>query len=360
MFTKGIAMYKENIVIAIHHHIEDSYSGKWIEYCHRNNIKYKLVNCYSNNIVEELKSCDALMWHWSHIDYKAQMFARGLIYALELNGFLVFPNATGSIYFDDKMAQKYLLESIDAPLVKSYLFYDKKSAKEWIDNTSFPKVFKRSSGAGSHSVKLIKNKKEARSYIRRAFGRGFLAIDRYAVLQNRIWHLKRDKTLKSFFNISRGIYRYVFPHHKNLNLPIEKNYLYAQDFIPNCDYDIRIFVIGDRAVSKRRIVRDGDFRASGSGKQLWDINLIPKECVQIAFDVTDKLGMQSVAFDFVINSKGEAEIIEICYAASVRAFPECTGYWSRDLNWTKSKIVVEDFMMEDVLKEIKKRRDEEL
>jgi len=103
---------------------------------------------------------------------------------------------------------------------------------KWIDNTSFPKVFKRSSGAGSHSVKLIKNKKEARSYIRRAFGRGFLAIDRYAVLQNRIWHFKRDKTLKSFFNISRGIYRYVFPHHKNLNLPIlisGKDYYIFQD-----------------------------------------------------------------------------------------------------------------------------------
>ncbi len=71
------------------------------------------------------------------------------------------------------------------------------------------------------------------------------------------------------------------------------------DFIPNCDHDIRVFVIGDRAVTKKRIVRDGDFRASGSGKMSWDIGEEGKECVKIAFDITKRLKAQSLAFDFI-------------------------------------------------------------
>lgn len=350
-------MYKKNIVIAIHHHIENSYSHKWIEYCKKNEIKYKLVDCYSNNIIKDLKSCDALMWHWSHLDYKAQMFARGFIYALEAIEFPVFPNAISSIYFDDKMGQKYILESIDAPLVNSYLFYDKRSAIDWIDKTSFPKIFKLSSGAGAYNVKMIKTKKEAIKYTKRAFGKGFLAMERYSLLEDRIWHFKRDKTLKSFLNISRGLYRYLLPNRESVDLPIEKNYIYAQDFIANCDYDMRIFVIGDRAMSKKRFVRDGDFRASGSGKHHWDIDSIHKQCVKVSFDIADRLKMPSVAFDLIIDESGEAKIIEICYASSIDSFRGCPGYWNRDLEWIKSEIITEDFMMEDMLCSLQQKRE---
>ncbi len=78
--------------------------------------------------MEQLKECDALMWHWQHIDYKAQLFARALILSLDRINFPVrYPNANSSWHFDDKLGQKYLLEAIDAPMVKSYAFYDKES-----------------------------------------------------------------------------------------------------------------------------------------------------------------------------------------------------------------------------------------
>ncbi len=42
------------------------------------------------------------------------------------------------------------------------------------------------------------------------------------------------------------------------------------------------FVIGDRAVTKKRFVRDGDFRASGSGVMSWDIGDDAKSCIEMA------------------------------------------------------------------------------
>jgi len=344
----------KEITIAIHYH-EHSYAPKWVEYCQMHGIGYKLVNCYKSDIMEQLQSCDALMWHWGHSDYKAQLFARPLIGALETRGFPVYPNAQASWYFDDKIAEKYLLESLEAPLVESYVFYDAKSALAWVEETTFPKVFKLRNGAGSHNVRLIQTKVEARRYVHHAFGRGFLPNHRGAVLADKWWHFKRDRTLKSFFNISRGLYRYVIPHPKNRELPRERNYLYAQEFIPNCDHDIRVFVIGDRAVTKKRFVRDGDFRASGSGRMTWDIEQVPPACVQIAFELRERLKMPSVAFDFVMD-RGEPKIVEISYAASERGFPECPGYWNRDLSWTRTPLRVEYFIIEDLLKQIQTER----
>jgi len=108
-----------------------SFSDKWINYCDQHNVPYKLVDCYNSDIIEQLQNCDGLMWHWVHNDYKAQLFARQLIYSLELMGKKVFPDSDTCWHYDDKVGQKYLLEAIDAPLVSSYVFYEKDQALEW-------------------------------------------------------------------------------------------------------------------------------------------------------------------------------------------------------------------------------------
>ncbi len=338
--------------IAIHftnERVEDSYAPKWIEYCQNHGLDYQVVNCYDSDIVQQLKDFDVLLWHWDQLDAKALLFSRGLTQSLERMGLLVYPNVATSWHYDDKVGQKYLLEAIDAPMVQSYVFYEKERAREWIEQTTFPKVFKLRSGAGSYNVMLIKNRSQALSFLHKAFGRGFFPHSKSAVLKERIWHYKKSRDLKSLFKISYGIYRYIFPNKIYLNLPRERNYLYAQDFIQGCDHDIRVFVIGDRALTKKRFTRDGDFRASGSGVMTWDE--IPQECIQKAFEVTEKLEAQSLAFDFVKDKDGY-KIVEISYVASVRGFPDAPGYWNRELQWVEAPVRAEFFIIEDLLKRV--------
>ena len=150
--------------IAIHftnERVEDSYAPKWIEYCQEHGIEYRVVNCYDSDIVQELEGFDLLLWHWDQLDTKALLFARGLTQALEYTGIMLYPDVVTSWHYDDKVGQKYLLEAIGAPLVKSYVFYEQDRAREWIEQTSFPKVFKLRSGAGSYNVKLMKNRSQA-------------------------------------------------------------------------------------------------------------------------------------------------------------------------------------------------------
>jgi len=142
--------------IAIHH-APGTFSDRWIAYCKKEGLDFKLVNCYSNDIIDQLKECDALMWHFHQANYKDVLFAKQLLFSVAHSGKKTFPDYRTSWHFDDKVGQKYLFESIGLPLVPSYIFYTKEEAYHWIENNSFPKVFKLRIGAGSHNVRLVKS-----------------------------------------------------------------------------------------------------------------------------------------------------------------------------------------------------------
>ena len=111
------------VQLAIHPY-EGSFSGRWMAYCDEHKIPYRLVNCLDSDIIAQLASVDALLWHWHHQDPSAQLMARQVIMAAEAMGVAVFPNTPTCWHFDDKVAQKYLLEAVGAPLVPTYVFYD--------------------------------------------------------------------------------------------------------------------------------------------------------------------------------------------------------------------------------------------
>lgn len=336
-------------IIAIHNR-KNSFSEKWIEYCDLHHIKYKLVNCYSTSIIDDLKDCHALMWHWHHNDYKAILFARQLTYSLELIGKKVFPDSFTVWHFDDKVGQKYLLEAINAPMVKSYVFYNYKEALSWFQETSYPKVVKLRGGAGASNVKLIHNYSRAAKYIEKAFKKGF-GVNRFNPLKEKFMRFKRDKTLKSLINIAKGIGRLFVPNKKLSRLPIEKNYLYVQDFIPNNDSDIRVIVIGSKAFAIKRMVRKNDFRASGSGNIIYDPEQIPLECIQIAFETNKKIRSQCTAYDFVFLD-AKPLIIEVSYGFDQSGYLECPGYWDENLTWIDGNFTPEYFMIEDIMSQL--------
>ena len=164
-------------MIAIHYQDGNYYSKRWKVYCDKNKIPYKLVSCYDNDIVAKLKDCQGLLWHIDNVNYRDQLLGKNLIHALENTDMILYPNAKTLWHFDDKVAQKYLFESINAPLVPSYVFYDKPSALKWIKSTSFPKVFKLSKGGAAVNVKLVKSKKQAIKLISKAFSKGFPVLN---------------------------------------------------------------------------------------------------------------------------------------------------------------------------------------
>lgn len=333
--------------IAIHQQ-KDDFSSKWIEYCKINQIDYTIVDCYRNDIIEQLKGCDVLMWHFSQTNPQDYIFAKQLIFALQTAGIKVFPDFNTAWFFDDKIGQKYLLEAINAPFVPTYVFYDATHATEWIETADFPKVFKLRTGAGSNHVKLAKNKAQARRLIKKAFSKGFSQYDKRANLKDR-WYKYRNGN-GNLWDVTKGVLRFVKTTEFSRVAGPERGYVYFQDFIPGNDSDIRVIVIDGKAFAIKRLVRTGDFRASGSGHVLYDKHHFDEKTVELSFEIAEKIGSQCLAIDYVYQ-ESKPFIVELSFGFIKEVYYPCTGYWDRKLNWHEGPFDAQGWMVDLLLRE---------
>lgn len=337
--------------IAIHKKQND-FSENWISYCIKESIPFKVVNCYSDDIIDEVESCDALMWHFSQANSKDILFAKQLIFSLETAGKVVFPDFYTAWHFDDKLGQKYLLESVGAPMVPSYVFYDRQEALRWVEETDFPKVFKLRGGAGSANVRIVNNRSDARKLIKQAFVRGFSQYDKWGSLKERWYKFRKGKS--GLWNVAKGVLRFGRTTELARIAGKERGYIYFQDFIPGNDFDIRVVVIEGKAFAIKRMVREGDFRASGSGDMRYEKEHFSNKTIKISFDLAQKLKSKSLAIDFVYKNN-QPLIVEISYGFSRTDFSDFPGYWDEKLNWYSEPFNAQGWMVESVVKELIKR-----
>lgn len=332
--------------IAIHQN-DGGFGVYWVAYCKENNIPFKLVDCYKSDIINELKDCDVLMWHHNHANPKDLLFAKQLLYAVELSGKSVFPNFNTTFLFDDKLGQKYLFEAMDLPLVPTFVFFSKKEAREWVTGAEFPLVFKLRGGAGSRNVKLIKNRYQASRVINKAFGKGIRPYDAWGGIKDSIRKYRAGKVV--FREVVKSIIHIIYPVQLERSQSREKGYVYFQKFIPGCKYDIRVQLVGERIWAMIRTVRKHDFRASGSGKIMTDPKQIPVEALKLSLEIVRKFKLQSAAIDFIPSGDG-LQITEISYAFGNPGREDFeVGYWDNDLLWHPGKMNPFGWMIEDLI-----------
>lgn len=334
--------------IAIHH-TKVGFGTRWISYCQEKGIQYKIVNCYENDIIQKLEDCDALMWHHYQTNPTDLLVAKSILFSLQQTGKIVFPDFNTTWHFDDKLGQKYLLEAIGAPLVKSYAFFNKQDALNWAEKSDYPLVFKLRGGAGSANVKLIRSFSVAKSFINKAFGKGFSSFDSWEYFKESLRKKRFNKG--SWWSIIESLALLIkAPRFARVNRN-EYGYIYFQEFIPGNDFDIRVIVIGDKAFAIKRMVRANDFRASGSGMILYGKENFNDKTIQLAFDIAEKLKTQSVAFDFVYK-QGEPLILEISYGFVKEGYDDCVGYWDKSMNWNEGPFNPYGWMIEDLICEL--------
>lgn len=335
---------------------KSGFSKKWIEYCEKNNIDYQLIDMYADNAIEQLKDCDAFMWHTHHLSKKDYLVAKRLMTALEHSGKVCFPSIYENWHYDDKVAQKYLLEAIEAPLIPSYVFYDQGQALKWAEQTTYPKVFKLTGGAGSSNVKLIKSLKEAEKIIKRSFGRGYSIFNQRKVIYDEA--ISKYKNHKSPLKLLKHLRFLLKPLNKKWVNHTEKNYVYFQEFLPQNDYDMRILVINQNKIfGYKRFNRKDDFRASGSGQfEFFTPDNIDEKVLKIALKTARKLKMNSVAYDFVYDLNQAPKIIEITYAFGFKGAQKAPGYWDENFKWHEGVLnSFQYWMVENVIEQIRNK-----
>lgn len=313
-----------------------------------NGINHRILSVDVPDFWDAVAKMDLFVMRFDQFDSNRQVAAD--ILPIIQNSYRVrcFPDPTEAWHYDDKIRQAMLAEAYDWPMTKSWYFYSRGAAKDWAANAEFPAVFKLKGGAGSKNVILVHTRREAEALIERMFGKGVFPEK-----------FRPKGSLKTALFSPKAELRHlignILRRYRGLDADPywarHKNYVLFQKFLPNNTFDTRITVIGNRAFGFRRMVRERDFRASGSGKIDYDYTKIDLRCIQIAFEVSRGAGYNSMAYDFLFNEDGEPEFCEISYNYMSYAIEACPGYWDADLNWCPGRFVPELLHLRDALQD---------
>jgi hypothetical protein len=313
-----------------------------------NGIHPVLLDINDAGFWKEVRSLSHFLYRWSHNDYDRQVALTVLPIIEREYGVRCFPDSRTCWSYDDKVRQYYLLKAHDFPVVESYVFWDRQQALQWAGTATYPLVFKLKSGAASSSVILVETPAAARKMIRRMFGRGIVP-----------GHLPSWKATKwqdfsllhharhEFGNVIR---RLQGRDPESVWLP-NKNYVLFQKFLPGNRFDTRVVVIGQRACAFRRMCRPNDFRSSGSGNSDCDPQKVDLRHVQIALKISQEMGFQSMAYDFLYDQDGRPRCGEMSYAFPDQTLHRCPGHWDRDLTWHAGRCWPQYLILRDLLDE---------
>lgn len=314
-----------------------------------------------------IRRADAFMWRFTH-GPESQGLAKPFLSAVERGlGLPVWPNFASRWHYDDKVGQAWLLRLIGAPVPETLIFSDADTALAWARSASYPRVFKLRGGASSQSVCLVESPAAAERLICRVFERGLSGHqDLTAISRGEIEPLRQrargvpGDLLRAAARRLRYGRAHLFEPAVSMRWPLESTAALFQEFLAHNDFDCRVTVLGDRAFAFRRFNRPGDFRASGSGRLDFDPSQVALDAVQVAHDLSERLGFQSMAYDFVRDAGGQPRLLEMSYTFLGEAVRRCPGYWDRSLRWHDEPKLPAHAIAEDLLHEVRQRRTQPL
>lgn len=337
------------------HMNQESYSDRWGQSLRNRGVEVRSLNLLAHDALEQASACDGIMWRWIHSPQDKQQ-AQHILYLIEHHmGIPVFPDSKTSWHYDSKLSQYYLLNTLQVPMPETWIFWNLDDAAKWAETAHYPIVFKLSCGASSSNVLKVDSQTKALKLIKRMFGAGMFPSTMTHYASDQEW-LRR---IKGWFSRIHPSLRFLtigdYPPLPSFWWRPEKDYAYFQELLPDNSFDTRVTIIGNRAFGFRRLNRPKDFRASGSGRILYEPSVVDPECVKLAFEVSRRGQFQSMAYDFLYKDR-KPTICEISYTFVDWAVHNCPGHWDPSLQWIDGQMWPEDAQVEDFLALVMEKR----
>lgn len=335
-------------IVAVHGN--NGFAHDWPASAVRLGLEARKIDALAPDLWKKLDGCEALLWSLNQDDPTDLEFARSILLAVEQRGLRVFPDHATAWHFDDKVAQKYLLESVGAPIVDTWAFFSRREAIDFLERARYPLVFKLRRGAGSLNVRLVRDAGEGKALVARMFGRGMPAHPVAAGASRALQRARQPRPgAGSLAARARRTARASW--RKMVAAQLERDYVLLQRFVSDNDRDVRVTVIGERAFVFFRGVRANDFRASGSGRIDYPgPTEVPRDVVEQAFRVARAIGSQSLALDFVRDAEsGRPLLLEISFTFMASAVEACPGYLTPELEWREGSFHPADLMLGDLM-----------
>jgi len=304
---------------------------KYCDILKANNIPFKIVDCHDSDFLNQVKQADLFIYFLGQSPMHLQQQKVLINIVDKILNIPCFPDWNTSWHFDDKIAEYYLLHSNDFPIAESWIFWDKEQAINWAKKVEYPVIFKLKGGAGSLNVVKVDSQDMAFKLINKMFSSG--------IPSGRIPHANLHSTYNKNYKrmlkneLKYSLYKLGIRYGQTENYERQRRYVFFQKFLPNNNYDTRVTVIGNKIFAFRRMNRPNDFRSSGGGNIDSSPEKIDLKVLSIAYQISQTLGFQTMAYDFLKNEEGNPIINEISCQFADWAIYDCPGYWDESLNW---------------------------
>lgn len=288
---------------------------------------------FSEINIDELKLRKPVILYTSSEDdqglYKS--FIEDIIFNLDNIGLHVIPSFSMLKAHNNKVAMEMLRDRSDSDSLKTIKSQFFGTLQELISESgklTYPVVIKPSSGAMSRGVAKANNPDE---------------LIRYAKKVSRSFNMKHD-----LIDLLRKV-KYGSGYHKE---SFFRSKFIIQNFIPSLENDWKVLVYGNKCFVLYRANRDGDFRASGSGKFIFRKDL-PDGLLDFAFEIKNHFTVPNISLDIGFDGK-KFHLIEFQFLYFGTTTIEKSPFWFEkyDDSWILSegkseleKVYVESIVM---------------
>lgn len=281
-------------------------------------VDVSVANLDASDWIDSVRDTDVVVWKPAFMGPIAAAQFRSKIFFLEHDlGKLVVPNVATTWHFENKIAQHFVFEQHGVPTPRTTASSDYEDALRRLRAETFPIVVKEAHGAGSSHVHLVRSVAESERLVEARFAQ-------------HLWLAACAGAKSRVRAVLANCHRRWFWHKVLANVRGQERFpsIYWQRFVPGNDGDLRIAVIGDRyAYWFRRQNREGDFRASGSGRIRYEGDA-PMDAIDYCIKLNARLGFDSMAYDLLLDG-ARFLICEMSFGYLDTAPYNAEGYFER-------------------------------
>ena len=269
----------------------------WVAACKRLDLKYKVIDITLNNWLYEIRNgnFDIFLTVPPGTEEKFKKLYDEKIYILDkVLKYKVYPSYDEISIHENKKYLSFWLNANNLPHPQTDIFYFKKEALNFLQQTKYPIVGKFNIGASGKGVNILKNQKSAFNYVETAFSPGGLIQDFGPNLKMGNTRSRIKKLLENPASILKKLRKY-----KTLYKERQKGWVLLQQYVPHL-FEWRVVKIGISYFGHQKI-KTGD---KASGTKGINYESPPIKLLDFVRNICEKYNFNSMAVDLFEDGNG--------------------------------------------------------
>ena len=201
--------------------------------------------------------------------------------------FPIYPTPIEIYIYENKRFLASWLKANNLPHPKTYCFYNKEEALNFLMISNYPIVAKFNIGASGSGVKILHSKNEASQYVEKSFSKTGAPkrwgpnLSQGNIIKRGLFYLKAPEEISKKISI-----------YKARKEDSQSGFVILQEYIPH-DFEWRIVVIGDSYFAHKKL----KINEKASGSTLKNYDNPSKKLFDFAKAIMGKYGFNSQAID---------------------------------------------------------------